>query len=256
MSVDIEGLADRLVAARRGGALVGDVAGGEQPTTQAEAFAVQDAVLARLGGGVAAWKVGGAPGTDNTCGPVLAGLVMDSPARLDGKACRLMAVECELAFRLGRDLPVRAQPYTTAEAHAALDTMYVAIEQVEARVAAWPKAPGLVQLADFMANAALIVGSPQPVPASVDVAKTRVQLEIGGKIKKDQVGTYAGGDPFALIAWLANHLAQRAPVLSGRGLKAGDVITTGSWTSYDFAGPGQTVRAIFPGIGEASLSFV
>jgi hypothetical protein len=41
-----------------------------------------------------------------------------------------------------------------------------------------------------------------------------------------------------------------------RGVKAGDVVTTGSWTKVVEAKPKQRVTADFPGIGAASVTFV
>ena len=43
----------------------------------------------------------------------------------------MRGIEAEVAFRLGRDLPPRAAPYTRAEVMAALATAHPAIEVLE-----------------------------------------------------------------------------------------------------------------------------
>ena len=73
--------------------------------------------------------------------------------------------------------------------------------------------------------------------------------------KKNADKGFPGGDPFSLIAWLANHLAERASVIAERGLKKGDVITTGSWNGVDFAKANEEIIAVFEGLGEAQLKY-
>ena len=53
-----------------------------------------------------------------------------------------------------------------------------------------------------------------------------------------------------LVAWLANVGTHWAG-----GLKAGQVVTTGSWTGKDLTGPGQEVVAQFARCGAATLRF-
>ena len=43
--------------------------------------------------------------------------------------------------------------------------------------------------------------------------------------------------------------------LKGRGLKAGDVVTTGSWNGVHFAKAGTKARVEFPGLGQADMQF-
>ena len=82
----------------------------------------------------------------------------------------------------------------------------------------------------------------------------RASLAIGKKVKAADKG-FPGGDPFALIAWLAGHLGERDSLLSRRGLKKGDIITTGSWNGVDFANSQEKISAVFEGLGRAELEY-
>ena len=76
---------------------------------------------------------------------------------------------------------------------------------------------------------------------------------IAGRLAVDgkPVGEGKAEDPYATLAWLANHLAER-----GRDLKAGMVVITGSLIPTVSIGPGE--RAVFTveGLGEAVMEAV
>jgi 2-keto-4-pentenoate hydratase len=50
------------------------------------------------------------------------------------------------------------------------------------------------------------------------------------------------------MPWTLKHLLGRVG-----GVRAGDIVTTGSWGGLHFAAPGDEVVARFPGIGEAAV---
>jgi 2-keto-4-pentenoate hydratase len=65
--------------------------------------------------------------------------------------------------------------------------------------------------------------------------------------------THAGhplGDVRVLLPWLARHAASR-----GMALRAGDVVTAGTWTGVFEAFPGETIDVEFESIGEARARF-
>ena len=224
------------------------------PDSVEAAYAIQDAAVTLSGESVGAWKVG--PASDDfpeTCAPILASRVIQTPATFPN-ALRIKAVECEVAFRLARDLPASEGPYTSEQARAAVASAMVAIEVVETRYAGWPVESRLWALADNQSNHALVVGPEIPLPDQATIEALTATLALGDTVKPADKG-FPGGDPFALIAWLAGHVGTRAPALAERGLKAGDIITTGSWNGVDFAEAGMTVRADYPGLGSAEISY-
>jgi 2-keto-4-pentenoate hydratase len=254
MSSPAETAARALIDAKENGSPVETFPAGSAPDTVAAAYAIQDATVALLDEAVGAWKVGpAAPDFPETCAPILASRLISSPARFSN-TLRLKAVECEVAFRLARDLPASEGPYTSAQAREAVASAMVAIEVVETRFAGWPVEDRLWALADNQSNHALVVGAEIPLPDQATIDALTATLAIGDTVKAADKG-FPGGDPFALIAWLATHVGTRAPALAKRGLKAGDVITTGSWNGVDFAKDGMTVRADYPGLGSAEITY-
>lgn len=204
--------------------------------TRDEAYHLQDLVFAALAPGERsrAWKVGG-PGehVEPTMAQILPGRLFASPAQVSPEGFRMLAIEIEIAFRLGED----AKP---AEALAA-------IEVCDTRLADWQNASPAAKLADFQSNAALVAGSGTPRWQEIDFRAQRAQLWIDGRLAKEVTGVHPYGNPARLLPWAAAHTASRG------GLRPGDVVTTGSWTGMDFVQPGAEVRAVFPGLGEAMV---
>jgi 2-keto-4-pentenoate hydratase len=174
--------------------------------------------------------------------------VAASPARFAAAAFPLGGIEGELAFRFGRALPPRAEPYGDDEVWQAVATMHPAIELVHSRFADFRAQDKRALLADNLANGAFCYGEAAAAWQQVDFLTQPAILEIDGAEVARAVGGNAAGHPKRLLAWLANHRARR-----GGGLAAGDIVTTGTHTGLVFARPGAAVQVRFPGIGEARL---
>jgi 2-keto-4-pentenoate hydratase len=242
-------LAELLLAARRSGRRIDALPPGLVPATAEQAYAVQDKVAAALGR-IVGWKVGAAsPEAEPNCAPLFADLVAASPARWPAARFPLRGIEGELAFRFGRSLPPRAESYGEDEVWDAVDTLHPAIELVDSRFADFRAMDKLALLADNQSNGAFCHGAPIGQWRDVDFLRQPASLVIDGKEAASAVGGNAAGHPRRLLAWLANHCAGR-----GRGLRAGDIVTTGTHTGLVFLAPGQTATVRFPGLGEAALT--
>lgn len=208
-----------------------------------EAYRVQDAVYARLWPRTrpVAWKAGSGSDTVEPTGAPIA-QVRESPARFESAAMNMIGIEAEIAFRFGRDVD-QSNP------EAAVLEALVTIEVCDTRLASWKDAPPLWKLADFQSNEALVVGSGTRAWRDLDFVAQAVELEIGGRTISAR-GSHPWRNPLRLLPWAAAHCARR-----GQPLRAGDVLTTGSWTGMEFAGPGDEVVARFPGVGEATVRF-
>ncbi|HKW53149.1 MAG TPA: fumarylacetoacetate hydrolase family protein, partial [Stellaceae bacterium] len=171
-----------------------------------------------------------------------------SPARWPAARFRLRGIEGELALRFGRALPPRDAPYGEDEVWAAVDTLHPAIELVESRFADFRMMDKLAVLADFGSNGAFCYGAPVRDWRAVDFLRQPSSLVIDGKEMANAVGGNAAGHPRRLLTWLANHGTR------GRGIGAGDIVTTGTHTGLVFAEPGAHVTVRFAGLGEASLT--
>src|SRR5205823_23966 len=90
-----------------------------RPQSEAECYAIQDAVLRRLGENIGGYKVGFSPEGGIFCAPIYASKVHASPARLPARGFHLIGIECEIGFRVNQALPARATPYSRDEVLAA-----------------------------------------------------------------------------------------------------------------------------------------
>src|ERR1700749_1854980 len=105
----VEQAAAALVAARNGKPIAGLPAGAE-PKSEVDSYAVQNAVLQKLGEKIGGWKVGFSPEGGVFCAPIYASRVQASPAQLPAKDFHLIGIECEIGFRLNQAFPARAEP--------------------------------------------------------------------------------------------------------------------------------------------------
>ena len=242
--------AEFLLAARHSGQRPAALPENMRPRTVGDAYAIQDAVAAKLGA-IGGWKVGAKNASaEPTCAPLPATLILRSPQRFAAGRFARNGVEAELAFTLSRDLPPRPQPYRVADLEAAVATVHAAIEIVDSRFVDLNGVDALSLLADFQSNGALVVGNGVALPQAFQSSTQQVTLEIDGKRVVESRGSNPAGDVLCLLAWLANHATAR----SG-GLRRGDVVTTGSWTGMRFVASGTRVEAAFAGIGGADVGF-
>jgi 2-keto-4-pentenoate hydratase len=240
-------LVDRLLEARDGGTIIA-VAPEAVPQSEAAAYAVQRAVAQTLGP-IGGWKVGaGGPEAAPSAAPLPASGIMAAPAVLPA-AYSDRLVEAEIAFRLGADLPPRAAPYTRAEVLATIASCHPVVEVVQWRIQDWRPAPANLKLADHSGHGALVVGEALPDWETVDFATLGVTQVIEGQAPKQGTGNPAG-DMIRLIVWLADEGA----VWAG-GLKAGQIVTCGSWTGITEATAGAPVTVTFAGFSPVVLRF-
>ncbi len=215
------------------------------PRDAAQAYAIQDRVYAeiRRGRRPGAWKVGGpSDRVEPAASPILD--LLRSPARVEGP---ILGVEAELAYRFVRDVE---DNFSEERIASAVGEALVAIEVCATRLANWNEAPELWKLADFQSNGCLVAGSGRREWRRIDFSAQEVEMLVDGRVVVSKA-SHPYGDPFRLVPWLAAHCANR-----GCGLRAGDIVTTGSWGGMQAAAPGSTVVARFPGIGEARLIIV
>jgi len=224
------------------------VIAGVRLESEADAYRVQEAVYDALWPETraAAWKAGGpSDKVTPTAAPIPPERLLRSPASVSASSLNMVGIEAEVAYRLARDLPPRSRPYSDRSVAAAVGEVLVTIEVCDTRLADWKRAPQPWKLADFQNNGALVAGSGTADWQGIDFRKQEVTLAIGGREQAFR-GAHPFGNPFRLLPWLVAHCLKR-----GAGLRAGDIVTTGSWSGLAMAQPGDVVVARFPGIGEA-----
>jgi 2-keto-4-pentenoate hydratase len=249
-------IAHLLWQARLNGTIVqpGDI----QPAPTLEnSYAIQAEVTRLSGHATVGFKVGSTSAaaqkrlgtTEPGSGPILAPFLYGSPVRLGIVPAQMPAVEGEIAFRLGHDLPPRDGDYTHDEVRDAINAVAGAIEIVGTRVAGGLADYGrALSTADGGVNIALVVGAWDTDWRRHDLKALEVALCINGAEKDRGPGARALGDPMNVMVWLANQQS-----IFGRGLKAGEVITTGTCTGIEAIHPGDVIEADFSGLAPVRI---
>lgn len=216
-----------------------------RPVDAASAYAIQQAVAARLGP-VGGWKVGAAgPDAPPSCAPMPAAGISRSPGSLPEDGVD-NAIEAEVAFRLGRDLPPRETPYGRDEIVAALATAHPAIEWLASRFVDPDAVDPFSNLADGLMHGGFVWGEGVADWHGILFEAETVTQQVAG-VERAATGNPAG-DMIRLVQWLADTGA-----VAAGGLHAGQFVTCGSWTGKTPVRPGQDVVVRFATLGEVEM---
>jgi 2-keto-4-pentenoate hydratase len=247
MSDTILRAAEALLAVRQGAPPIPGL-GALAPADEAAAWAIQREVLRRLGGTIGGYKCATPASAPPSAALLDARGITGSPASWPVPDGRRIGIETEIAFRLGRDLPARAAPYTLAEVSEAIAACFPAVELVASRYADIKAVALNENMADNIAHAGLVCGADVPGWRSHDLGDLMVRQSCGGQVQVEKRGGNPAGDPLLSLTRLANHLQA-----FGLHLQAGQVVTTGSWTGLIWVEGGQRVVGGFDGLGEVVI---
>ena len=241
---------DLLLDARRTNVTIVDLPPELQPTSLDEAYWIQSQMIPSFGD-IGGWKVGAsAPDATPMAAPMPRAFIAANAATLSGHRFRFRGLEAEVAFLLGEDLPPRSLPYTREEVLAAVQSCHPAIEVLESGLTDPTLATRLSAIADMQMHGGFVFGPPCPEWRSIDFAQEHVTLAVDASVRVERTGSNTSGDLLRLLPWLANEGAARTG-----GLRAGQWITTGSWTGVTLGMSSSTVDAHFSTLGRVSLSF-
>jgi 2-keto-4-pentenoate hydratase len=148
-----------------------------------------------------------------------------------------------------RDLESREGPYQHAEVSSAVNALYPAIEIPNSRYEDL-LAVGVPQLLadDTCADYLVIGGETHADWRSIDLARHKVIATVAGKSELEGKGEAVLGNPLSALTWLANELSR-----IGVPLKAGQVVTTGTWVAPLPIEVGDEVSADFGVLGKVSV---
>jgi 2-keto-4-pentenoate hydratase len=223
----------------------------------AEAYRLQDglreALLARgerLAGWKAAFTTPAAQAANQLAEPgcafLLASGVLASGAEIPFARFSGLAVEAEVAFVMRHDL---AGPgVTAARAATAVEGALPALELVDFRYRGQPAGTDVV--AEGVYAVAIVLGGALTPITGLDLALEGLVYEHSGTIAATATAAEVMGNPLNSLAWVANHLGGR-----GLGLRAGDIVMTGSVSKLLRPRAGDTVRATYTRLGSASVRF-
>ncbi len=155
--------------------------------------------------------------------------------------------EGEIAFILKSDL--EGPGITNADVLRATEGVMACFEIVDSRVRDWK-----IRIQDTIADNAscglFVLGDRLVSPSRVDLSTCGMVVEQNGEVVATGAGAAALGSPVNCVAWLANTLGE-----FGIGLKAGEVILSGSLVPLLPIKAGDSMHVTIGGIGSASVRF-
>ncbi len=156
--------------------------------------------------------------------------------------------EAEVAFILKHDL--EGPGVTAADVLRATECVLPCFEIVDSRIKDWK-----IKIQDTVADNAscgvLTLGGVRRSPRDLDLALAGMVLEKNGELISTSTGAAVQGSPVNAVAWLANTLGRL-----GIGLKAGEVILSGSQSPLVPVKAGDSLVCAVGGLGSTSVRFI
>jgi 2-keto-4-pentenoate hydratase len=253
--------AEIIATARRGRTPLQPLAGDAAPRDEADGYRIQGALhglLAADFGSLVGYKIGCTSpvmqqylNIPHPCaGGVFAQGVHASGIALKAKDFVRVGVECEIAVRLARDLLPTEAPFTAEWVAEAIEAYLPAIEIVDDRYSDWQTIGAPMLVADDFFAAGCVLGPPVPRSAAPDLLKVVGRALINGVEVGQGTGADVLGHPHHALAWLANHLTADA-----KGLRAGEIVLTGSLVKTIWLKAGDEVVMELDGLGTVAASF-
>ena len=257
----VAAVADLVARHRLGNSPLEDLPEELQPS---EADLIEPIMLAlhrRLPWETAGWKVGAASKEvqrlERLPGPVPGRLYRHRVFRSGAQIGRSGFInhrntECEFAFVLDRDLPARVEPYTMEELSEAIGDLVPVFEIGDSVFPHWYEASRYYgPCLDNGGGSAMVLGEPTRDWRGIDLAEATIDLYVNGEHRRQGRGSAAMGHPLQSVAWLANWTSSY-----GIGLKAGELLSSGTCTSHCFAEPGDELVADFGPFGEVRVTYL
>ncbi|MGP1676853.1 MAG: 2-keto-4-pentenoate hydratase [Burkholderiales bacterium] len=230
-----------------------------RPGTRAEAYAIQAEVAKQSGQSVAGWKIAATSKAGQQhirvdgplAGCLLSARAVESGASMSLAGNNMKVAEAEFAFRMGRSLPKRADAYSVAEVLAAVASLHPAIEVPDSRYEDFTRVGAAQLIADVACACWFVIGAATRVDwRAVDLAQHSVSAYRNGALAGQGSGANVLGDPRSALAWIANELCTY-----GDGLRAGDVVITGTCLTPVPVSAGDSVKADFGEFGVLEVGF-
>lgn len=255
----IEQLGDELYGALTACQVLEPLSSRHPEITIEDAYAIQQRLIARrLGAGerIVGKKIGvTSQAVMNMLGVfqpdfgiLLDGMVYNEGQPIEARTLIQPKAEGEIAFVLKHDL--MGPGVSAADVIAATQGVMACFEIVDSRIRDWK-----IKIQDTVADNAscgvFVLGDRLVDPCEVDLSTCGMVLEKNGEIVATGAGAAALGHPANAVAWLANTLGRL-----GMGLKAGEVVLSGSLGIMVPVQAGDSLRVSIGGIGGCSVRFI
>ncbi len=227
-----------------------------RPHTRADGYAIQSALITLFQQPIVGWKIAATSragqahiGVDGPLvGSLMAHRVVRSGATVSLAGTHMRVAEAEFAFRFARDLRPRAAPYTLDEVLDAVADLHPTIEIPDSRYDDYAAVGAAQLIADAACACWLVVGDAAHDWRACDLAAHVVQGVLDGSQVVEGVGANVLGDPRAALTWMVNERCTH-----GSGVRAGDLVTTGTCIAPLAIAPGQHFRADFGVLGSLDV---
>lgn len=180
-------------------------------------------------------------------GPLLSTALLPGPARAKRGDYLACVIEAEMAVRFARPFGAAGVP-SRADLARVIDEIFPVIEIADSRLAGFPALPPAAIVADLGFAAALVTGTPVAQWREHDLSLATAILSVNGEEARRGAGSAVLGHP---LDALAQYVAER--VESGRPVAAGEIVSTGTWTSPYLARAGDRIVADFGPLGRVEL---
>jgi 2-keto-4-pentenoate hydratase len=231
-----------------------------RPASRADGYAVQRRIVDLSGQPVVGWKIAATSmlgqahiGVDGPlAGTLLEDRVLESGATVSLAGNHMRVAEAEFGFRFARSLPRRDAPYVEREVLDAVGSLHPTVEIPDSRFEDFTGVGTPQLIADNACACWLIVGGAAAAEwRALDLAAHVVRTTLNGNPAETGIGHKVLGSPLNALTWIANELR-----VFGEGLRAGDLVTTGTCIAPVAVRPGDRFQADFAELGELAVSFV
>ena len=189
-----------------------------------------------LGETVGGWKCG-VP--NPFTGPIVAAIPASAILRFSPFAVpgAKGLIEPEIAFVMAHDLPARATPYSDDEIRGAIGESRMVLELITTRYADKASATPPEILADTYNHHGLVIGPVIPNALDHPLERLHATIRTAAGTLYDDERDHPSGHPMKSLTWLVHF-----PNGRGQGLRAGQIVTVGSYAGIVEAPLGVPIR--------------
>lgn len=258
-TISITKAAELFSWSRRAGVPIRSLPADLLPNTLEQAYDIQLATFRLRGMGTAGFKIGltnvEAQRASGVAAPIAGRLasadILRGPARIAVARDHLRIVEAEVVFEVGCAFPTGDVPLSDADAYRRLRAAYAGMEICNSRLSGSEDAPLPAIVADNSNADLLVVGDRLADWSFEALADLPVILTRRGQPAIEGTTRRVLGHPLKAVTWLASWLGAR-----GEGLKAGDLISSGSCTGMTAVARDDAVTATFGGGARVAVDFI
>ena len=228
------------------------------------AYKIQDRLIRRkveFGRRIIGWKIGltsramqSALGIDTPdSGALFDDMAFESGSTIPAGRFIQPRVEAEIAFEMGDALS--GASISRSDVLAATRQVMPSLEILDTRIVRQDPATGRRRnvcdtVSDNAANAGFVLGDDPSGPGDFDLRWVGAIVSLNGVVEETGLGAGVLNDPAESVLWLARRRAR-----AGRGIRAGDIVLSGSFIRPLEAPPGSRFVADYGPFGRVECDF-